>query len=265
MRSRRACRSGGLAGFTLIEVTLSASLMALILVSAYLCLQAAFSSQKLIEPRIEALQSGRVAMGLMTADLRAACPLSKDIDFIGAQHNLGVIEAGDLTFATHNYTPKRMNEGDFCEISYFLETNSESGEIVLWRRRNPMISPEPFVGGRREELAHGVQGLRFEYSDGLDWYDSWGDIKGKAKEESSLRNHANLTRMPEAVRITLWLEAEAAKPAVAGQETRTNEPALVFQTVVRLNLAAKSQADNSSASSSGDSSGQATPSGGANP
>src|SRR5262249_43612856 len=47
---RPACAS--MAGFTLIEVVISSALMALIVVSAYLCLQAALSSQKLIEPRV---------------------------------------------------------------------------------------------------------------------------------------------------------------------------------------------------------------------
>ena len=39
-------------GFTLIELIISAVLMTMILVSAYVCLNAAFSSQKMIEPRV---------------------------------------------------------------------------------------------------------------------------------------------------------------------------------------------------------------------
>jgi hypothetical protein len=58
--------------FTLIEVVISAALMALIVVSAYLCLNAAVSSQKMIEPRATVFQNARVAMALMAADLRCA-------------------------------------------------------------------------------------------------------------------------------------------------------------------------------------------------
>src|SRR3974390_2326906 len=86
----------GLNGFTLIEIVISSALMALILVSAYVCLSAGFTSQKQLEPRIELLQNARVAMALMTADLRAACPLSKDDDFIGMPRQLGDIEADNL-------------------------------------------------------------------------------------------------------------------------------------------------------------------------
>ena len=77
--------------FTLIEVMISVALMSLILVSAYLCLNAGFSAQKLIEPRAEIIQNARVAMAIMTADLRAACPLSKDQDFIGVTRTVGDI------------------------------------------------------------------------------------------------------------------------------------------------------------------------------
>jgi prepilin-type N-terminal cleavage/methylation domain-containing protein len=259
-----------LRGFTLVELVLSASLMSVILVSAYLCLQAAFSSQKMIEPRIEALQSARVALALMAADFRCACPLSKDVEFLGTQHLLGETPADDVTFATHNYTPRRANEGDFCEVSFFLQRNQETGEISLWRKRNPTIAPAPLLGGgRSEELARGVQGLKLEYSDGLDWYDSWGEIKGKAKQESSLKYHPNLSGMPDAVRITLWLDPNPKAKKPEGRESTstptvvTNEPPLVFQTVARLNLTPSTLTGSSSTSStSSDTGSQPTPNGG---
>ena len=72
----RRCRLNS-SGFTLIELVISAALMALILVSAYLCMSACVSTQKLIEPRIEAFQSARVAMAIMAADLRAGKPISQ--------------------------------------------------------------------------------------------------------------------------------------------------------------------------------------------
>ena len=123
------------AAFTLIEVMISSALMALILVSAYMCLGAGFSAQKLIEPRVEIIQNGRVALALMSADLRAACPLSKSDDFLGMTRMVGDIEADNLDFATHNYTPRRVREGDFCQESFYLDKDLETGQFSLWRRR----------------------------------------------------------------------------------------------------------------------------------
>ncbi len=162
-------QSGANRAFTLIEVVISSALMALIITSAYLCLNAAVSSQKMIEPRATVFQSARVAMALMTADLRCACPLSPDSAFLGMQRMLGTVEADNLDFATHNYTPRRPREGDYCQVSYFLDKDRESGQLALYRRRNPLIAFDPLSGGSREEIARGLLGLRFDYYDGYDW------------------------------------------------------------------------------------------------
>ncbi len=235
-----------LAGFTLIEMVISASLMALILTSAYLCLHAAIESQKLIEPRADAIQTARVAMALMSADLRSACSLSKDFDLLGMQRTVGAVEADNIDFATHNYTPRRPHQGDYCEESFFLDKDPRSGQWALWRRRNPTLAPNPLSGGYREELARGVLGLRFEYYDGIDWYDTWGDVNGAAKQASSYRERNNLMGLPEAVRITLLLDADPAAKTDSQDGSATNEPALYFQTVVRLELADSLSSDSSS-------------------
>lgn len=241
----------GRAGFTLIELVISAALASMILVSAYLCLNSAISSRKLIEPRVDVMQSARVALAILTADLRAACPLSKDFDFLGMDRMLEEVEADNLDFATHHFTPHRSREGDYCQVSYFVEKDPRSGQYVLWRRRNPTIAPEPLSGGRREEIAQGLRGVQFEYYDGFDWYDTWGEIPGVAKAKSSSRDRSNLYGMPEAVRITLAFDPRTASKPPAPAKPAMPEPPLVFRTVVRLNLAASIM---QSSSGNGDSS-----------
>jgi prepilin-type N-terminal cleavage/methylation domain-containing protein len=235
------------AAFTLIEIMISVALMSLILVSAYLCLGAGFSARKLIEPRAEVIQNARVAMAIMTADLRAACPLSQDQDFIGMTRTLGEVEADNLDFGTHHYTPRHAREGDFCQESLYLDKNPETGQFSLWRRRNPTLALDPLSGGSKEEIATGVVGLKFEYFDGLDWYDSWGEDPTSGGKQNSAREQTNLNGLPEAVRITLLLDAEPDKKisAAATEEARPEAP-LVFQTVAQLNLADASQNASSS-------------------
>jgi hypothetical protein len=250
------------AAFTLIEVVISASLMAMILVSGYVCLNAAFSSQKVIEPRVEIIQNARVALSLMSADLRNACPLSKDIDLLGMHRAFGDVPADNLDFGTHNYTPRRPLESDFCQVSFFLDRDPASGHFTLWRRRNPRLALDPLSGGNREEIARGVRGLRFEYYDGFEWYDSWGDVEGHGKAQSSRRERFNLDGLPDAVRITLWLDPNPnAQPKQVKTETETaTEPPLMFQTVARLNLAASVR--RASTSGGSDATSQATPTSG---
>jgi prepilin-type N-terminal cleavage/methylation domain-containing protein len=239
-------------GFTLIEVVISSALMALILVSAYLCFNASLAGQRTMEPRLEVIQNARVAMALIAADLRSACPLDKDSQFLGMHRMMGDAVADNLDFGTHNYTPQNAHEGDFCQMSYYLDHDSSTGDFTLWRRRNPLIAADPLAGGNRDEIATGLMGLKFEYYDGLDWYDVWGDVNGKGKAQSSNKSQPNLTGMPEAVRITMWFDANPRRPNKDshGEEKRSEAP-MVFQTIARLNLVGASQPGSGSGSSSG--------------
>lgn len=239
-------------GFTLIEMMVAAALMSLILASAYLCLNAGIAAQRLIDPRIEAAQTGRVILSLLTADLRAACPLSKEAEFVGNDRKIGEVEADGADFGTHNHTPSRPGEGDFCQTSYFVERDPGTGDLVLWRRRNPRIGLDPFTGGARQELARGVRQLKLEYYDGFNWYDSWGDADGRrqARAENSMRQEPNLLGLPTAVRITLALAPPrrgAPSPDTAGASGGTpgslasgsgaaEDTVLTFQTVVRIEV-----------------------------
>ena len=225
------------AGFTLIEMVISAALAAMILLSSYMCLSSALASKKLIEPRIEVVQNARVAMAIISADLRSACPMAREFEFLGMHRVIGDITADNLDFGTHNYSPKRSGEGDFCQVSIFLDKDPESGEFVLFRRRNPVIGLDPLTGGSREEIARGLRGVRFEYYDGFDWYDTWGDADGRAKARGSVIEQPNLSGMPEAVRITLAFDPKPKSKAAAPAVEESPEPSMVFQTIARLNLA----------------------------
>lgn len=262
-RDRRAARNlqpstfARSRAFTLIELVISSALMALILISAYLCLSACIKGRNIVEPRADIFQSARVTMALLTADLRAACPLSSDTPFLGMKRMIGEVEADNLDFATHNYTPRRAHEGDFCETSYYVEQDPQSDRFSLWRRRNPTIAPDPLSGGGKEEIADDILGVRFEYSDGTDWYDNWGEIKGETKAGDLQHESGNLDGMPEAVRITLMLDSNPRSKTDSQTGKRIIEPPLVFQTVAYLNLADASQNDSGgSADSSTQNSGE---------
>ena len=232
-------------GFTLIEVVIGAALASLILVSAYLCLSAAFSSQKIIEPRVDTIQNARVAAELLAADLRNACRLSPDAALLGMHRTLGQMVADNLDFATHNYTPRHPQEGDFCEISYYMDKDPETGQFGLWRRRNPRMALNPLSGGNQEEIATGLVGVRFEYFDGLDWYDSWGSADGlgrlgRQKAPSSQQSDQNM--LPEAVRLTLLFNSDSASKPI-NPDVPLRRPPLVFQTVARLVLTQRPDAN----------------------
>lgn len=243
------------AGFTLIEVVVSAAMITLVLVTAYLCLNSVLSSQRLVESRAETIQGARVALNLLSADLRSACPLSKQIEFLGRHQMLAEREADQVDFATHFYRARRTGEGDFCQTSYFLAPARQPGRLSLWRRRNPIIGLDPLSGGTREEIIPGVREFRLEYYDGLDWYDDWGDPTGRAQAQSSWRERPNLAGLPEAVRITLWVEPAGRSGAGTSRSRSIDEPPFMVQTVARLNLSRTTwtgDSDSNSSSAAGD-------------
>ena len=102
-----------------------------------------------------------------------------------------------------------------------------------------------------------MRGLRFEYYDGLDWYETWGDVEGRGKAQSSRRERFNLDGLPDAVRITLWFDPSPRPRKEQTKEARATEPPLMFQTVARLNLA--DSARRASAAADSNATGQPTP------
>lgn len=238
MRTGFQSNPGQARGFTLIELVISAGLMTIVLGATYACLSAGLSGKKIVEQRAEGVQSARVALNLIATDLRATIPLPGRNEFLGMRRTQGEVDSDNLDFATRNYKPHGAREPDYCEISYFLTRDPETDSYVLTRRRDPTPDPEPLDGGAREEIARGVRGLRFEYYDGIEWFDDWGDPEGKTKGMTS--PPSNSYGLPEAVRITITFDPEASKtPSLkenADGETETKAP-MTFQTIARLNLA----------------------------
>ena len=119
----------------------------------------------------------------------------------------------------------------------------ESDSFILMRRRDATPDPEPLEGGVQEEIARGVRGLRFEYYDGYDWFDDWGDPEGKTK--GMMYPPANSYGLPEAVRITIVFDPETQARGVARRspypgplpEGEGEKTPMTFQTIARLDLA----------------------------
>lgn len=220
--------------FTLVELVISVALLTLVLGAAYACLQAALGTRRTLEPRSDRFQAARVTLALLTADLRSAAPLHKGPEFLGAPRQLGKLSAGNLDFATHHFTPRLDGEGDYASVSWYVETDPATGEGVLWRRRNPGFSPDPLSGGRREEILRPVEGFDLQFYDGFDWFDTWGDPNGRARQENSFRDRPNLVGMPKAVRITLTLPGEATPASGNASGTSTNAAPVSFEAVVMI-------------------------------
>lgn len=242
---------GGKAGFTLIELVVSSTVMVGIIASAYLCLVSGTKGQRMVERRMDILQNARVALDLMAQDLRAACVLHEDSSFLGMNRTLkgpdgGEVESDNLDFATHNHEPAGPGESDACEVSYFIDRNPRTGGLCLFRRRDATPDVDPLAGGTREEIAVGVRGFRLEYFNGFHWYDRWGESPTSQETYSNDPDRTDMEGslgigLPEAVRISLALGSEEDERPGQRSGTRVKSPPLLFQSVVRLCLAGRTR------------------------
>lgn len=250
MRLAPFSRNTSTAAFTLIELIISASISSLILIAAYLCLNSGYQTQAMIEDRIDVSQTARVAVEIITADLRAAVPLSAQFDFIGMDRTLDDAEADNLDFATQNHTPSAPGEGAFAEVSYFLAPATDSPTLSLWRRKDTSPDDDPLAGGVIEEVATGVHGLSFQYYDGFEWYDEWGSVNPAdpmtaanataMSATNSLLAPGNLSGMPAAVSVSLSFKRQVTKktPRESSNKnaTRAEPPPLTYFALARMNL-----------------------------
>lgn len=235
-------------GFTLFELLITVALASIVLASAYGILRAGLVTQRDVEYRADVIQSGRVALDWMSRDLRSAVALSENMEFVGMSRMIETVEADNLDFATRYGKPTLPGESDFKEVSYFLRSNERVGGLSLCRRVDPTLDEEPLSGGRIEELIRHVAGLKFEYYDGLEWFDDWGSSEPLDLETIDPLLQSNLTGMPVAVRISLRLALGPHKRPQSGRgasafstPTADLEEAgrqfMTFKTVVQLQLA----------------------------
>jgi type II secretion system protein J len=143
-------------GFTLVEVLLTMTIMALMLVAISQMLTAARTTRDVIQNVQETQLAGpaildmieRDLRGLMTMDLprtsefrlknRVVLGYDADgIDFITTTDNVNWTENGD-----------RFVRADWCEVGYCLRPSPENDDFLeLYRREDFGVDSEPFTGG----------------------------------------------------------------------------------------------------------------------
>lgn len=229
-------------GLTLVELVVSAMLVVGVVGSTCLCLITGQKAGDEAERRMGVVQAARVALDRMTGDLRLACRLDADFALIGMTREQDGFASGNIDFATHNWRPRHPGEADRCEVSYFVDRDPDTGDLALFRRRDPTPDEEPLAGGYREEIAVGVRAFRLEYYDGATWFDEWGSATEDTGDTGSFTNRtddiAYESGLPHAVRITLAI-APPASPSARGASRNPPEAteARLFRTVVRLEFA----------------------------
>jgi prepilin-type N-terminal cleavage/methylation domain-containing protein len=175
------------AGFTLMELMLSLSLCALIMVILYGSFHAVAVSKLHAESRLNADEQGRTLMWMMCRELRGAVftPLiPSHVLLVGQAVKQGGMPLDTIMFATLDPGHRRALDGLGAEevITYTSVPNPKHrGWFMLTRaERSGLIQtaspplPPPTV------LANNVLSVHFRYFNGFQWLESWDSTSAPA-------------------------------------------------------------------------------------
>jgi general secretion pathway protein J len=191
-------------GFTLLEVILAVTVLALIGTMIY----GGFSQTALNKARVEEdVDHSRIvhmALERMVRELTMAfvsTHVNPSLDlrvsntaFIGTDNARD--DRIDFTSFSHRRLYRNARESDQNEISYFVTQHPEDPDVmVLARREQNRIDEDPRKGGKSQILVENVEELNIEYFDPLlsEWIDSWDTVNTLAQPN----------RLPTQVRIRL--------------------------------------------------------------
>lgn len=197
-------------GFTLIEVLVAVTLLAVISFLVFQAMGSSTASKERFEKREEVFRSASLALERVSRDLAMAILVSdpellgvsssgeqmtKSV-FIGANNG----DQDKLTFDTlsHIRYLKDVKESDRAEVGWFLEPEEErTGLFVLKKREASPPDAEPEDGGIVMSVLDGVKELNFRYYDlnKGEYGDEWDTTKS---------DFAN--KLPRAVEVVLVIQ-----------------------------------------------------------
>lgn len=207
-------------GFTMIEVLVSMSITAVLVISVYVSFSGILTGRSKIREITERERRIYFALEVIRNDLKNAfLTLNKGVP--EETHKTVFISVEDdpvthLTFTTINHV--RMQSGvkqsDQTEIEYYGE--NVDGENVLFRRESLWIDEYPEKGGNVYPVFKGFKKLSLEY---------WNNVTGEWKADWDSESAENMNILPPKVKITL-----IAKEGTAGEED------YLIETVVNIKM-----------------------------
>lgn len=191
-------------GFTLLEVILAVTVLALIGTMIYggfsqTALNKARVEQDVDRSRIVHMALERMARELTMAFVSTHVNPSLDLRvsntaFIGKDNTRD--DRIDFTSFSHRRLYRNARESDQNEISYFVTEHPDDPDVnVLARREQNRIDDDPRRGGKSQILVENVEEFNIEYYDPLlsEWVQTWDTVNALGQPN----------RLPTQVRIRL--------------------------------------------------------------
>ncbi len=188
-------------GFTLIEVMVAASILAVMGAIVFGSFERAYKEKQEVEAVDDRYAQVRGALDRMASEISVAF-LSEHFDRTRYQQRPTLFKGKDdgdddqlifTALANERFEPDEKTS-DQVVLKYSLDRDPDGDYQSLYRRTNPIIDENAERKGRRQVLCEHVKGLDFKYWDSTqnDWVDEW---------DASKPEHDGV--LPERVKITL--------------------------------------------------------------
>ncbi len=201
----RPCRTPSRsAGFTLLEVMIAVSLLAMIGAVTIATMRNSLRSRDLLAENDSVQQSARVAVERLSRELRLAY-LTSNTSAVNTYRTVFVAQDDDpvdsvwFTTLAHRRLYRGSQECDQTEVTLWAEDDPEqNGLKVLLHREAPRVDEEPDKDGVVLPLAHGVRRFDLRFLDGQtgEWLEEW-----------STTGTETPNRLPRAVKMVLVIAA----------------------------------------------------------
>jgi len=214
MTGRRTGGRASAAGFTLMEVLVAVSILALVTSLTWASMSNSFHIKDTVERSMDRYTGARLAVERMARELASAWivppPSAIEVRTFVTEFRLTADAGGsrlDFVSFSHTRLVKDVNESDQNELSYWVGEDPENhGTSALWRREAPRIDDRPESGGKAAVVVPDVVRFNAEALDPLasedgDWVEDWDTTQAAGYPD----------RLPRAVKLALVFHDEAGR------------------------------------------------------
>lgn len=195
----RGCNGARSGGFTLVELVVTASVVAMVVAGAATFMAQTTAARTTAERDAEVYAEADAAVHAMATALSNALRPRGDeeILFEGMSSARDGMPADRVRFRMVSAYPVRPGEpeSDVREVDFGLSDGEGGGLAVLERRMDPTLNEPSDEGGVVDRIAEHVTGLEIRYFDGEQWQDEWPE---------------EWNELPMAVRVTLGVASDPA-------------------------------------------------------
>ncbi len=201
--------SNGESGFTLLEVLIAITILAVMAGIVFSVFLGSTSRSRALEEEMELRQTAGSVLNLIAEDLKGAYVHPGSVPFFLGRDLFNRENPADgvdlMTTAVLPVNPMTVS-GDLAEVGYTLIHEADNEVGTLYRREDAPPEEPGDDGGSSFEMSDRVLSLNFRYSDGDNWSDEWDsqdqaldNMKGKIPNEIEIE----ITMEHQDSRVTL--------------------------------------------------------------